>query len=92
MKTRALSLLLTIAIFTSLTFEAFHTGHEAACHEENCPVCLVLQLVRNTIKLAGKAKVTQVKLPLFYEEFIISLFTIYFISITLVNQKRKLTI
>ena len=39
MKTRALSLLLTIAIFTSLTFEAFHTGHEAACHEENCPVC-----------------------------------------------------
>ena len=92
MKTRALSLLLTIAIFTSLTFEAFHTGHEAVCQEDNCPVCLVLQLVRNTIKLAGKARIPQVKLPLFYEEFIISLFTIYFISITLVNQKRKLTI
>ena len=85
MKTRALSLLLTIAIFTSLTFEAFHAGHEAACQEDNCPVCLVLQLVRNTIKLAGKARISQVKLPLFFEEFIISLFTIYFISIFIIH-------
>lgn len=37
--------ILILSLFTALSFESLHAGHEEHCHEENCPVCLVVTTV-----------------------------------------------
>lgn len=31
--------------YVVLSFESLHAGHEEHCHEENCPVCLVVTTI-----------------------------------------------
>ncbi|MCR5172823.1 MAG: hypothetical protein K6B73_08155 [Treponema sp.] len=45
------AIVLTAAIVSSVCFEVFHAGHEENCHEENCAVCLVLQIIHSAEKL-----------------------------------------
>ena len=37
--------ILILSLSTALSFESLHAGHEEHCHEENCPVCLVVTTI-----------------------------------------------
>ncbi len=89
---RIAALLTVISLFAVLSFEAFHTGHEAACHEEDCPICLVLQIIHSTKKI-GKSTTTAtaVHTAFFYINILI-LSALLIAPATLVKQKVKLVI
>ena len=89
---RVAALLTTLSLFAALTFEAFHTGHETACHEEDCPVCLVLQIIHNTEKIGQSQTAASVEFTnlIFINVIILSAFIL--IPATLVKQKVKLVI
>ncbi len=84
-------MVLAVALFSLLMFEPLHSDHDSAnCHDEDCPICLILQIVQNTIKVA--VPVPPIK-PLEHLLFIAErekVFTIYLISITPVSQKERL--
>lgn len=89
---RAAALLTALSLFALLAFESFHAGHEEHCHEEDCPICLVLQVIRNTNKLTGTTPQTSVEFSAFnyINLFIIS--ALLLAPATLVKQKVKLVI
>ena len=88
---RTVLILTAFSLFSCITFEAFHHSHELTCQDESCEICLVLQIVRNTIRLSGsKPFITFIQTILFFE-FILACFTGVFKSITPVTQKIKLT-
>ena len=86
------ALILFFSIFAAISFEAFHTGHEAACHEEDCPICLVLQIIHNTEKI-GKSTTTATAVhTVFFYINILILSALLIAPATLVKQKVKLVI
>ena len=89
---RIAALFTVISLFAALCFEVFHTGHEAACHEEDCPICLVLQIIHSTKKI-GKSTITAtaVHTAFFYINILI-LSALLIAPATLVKQKVKLVI
>ncbi len=89
---RIAALLTTLSLFAAITFETFHTGHEEVCHEEDCPVCLVLQIIHSTNKI-GKSTTTAtaVHTAFFYINILI-LSVLLITPATLVKQKVKLVI
>ena len=89
---RVAALLTTLSLFAALTFEAFHTGHEAACHEEDCPVCLVLQIIHNTEKIGQNTVSASVEFTSIFYINIILLSALLLAPATLVKQKVKLVI
>ena len=89
---RIVALLTTLSLFAALTFEAFHTGHEAACHEEDCPVCLVLQIIHNTEKIGQNTVSASVEFTSIFYINIILLSALLLAPATLVKQKVKLVI
>ena len=89
---RTAALLTIISLFAAITFEAFHTGHEEICHQENCPVCLVLQIIHSTNKIGKSlATATAVHTAFFYINILI-LSALLIAPATLVKQKVKLVI
>ena len=89
---RAAAILTVITIFFTLTFEAFHAGHEADCHEEDCPVCLVLQIIHSTRKLPQAAVPVLAEFINYYYIRILILSALLLAPATLVRQKVKLVI
>ena len=89
---RVAALLTALSLFAALTFEAFHTGHEAACHEEDCPVCLVLQIIHNTEKIRQNTVSASVEFTSIFYINIILLSDLLLAPATLVKQKVKLVI
>ncbi|BDC93791.1 hypothetical protein [Treponema bryantii] len=89
---RVAALLTALSLFAELTFEAFHTGHEAACHEEDCPVCLVLQIIHNTEKIRQNTVSASVEFTSIFYINIILLSALLLAPATLVKQKVKLVI
>ena len=89
---RIAALLTVLSLFAALTFEAFHTGHEAACHEEDCPVCLVLQIIHNTKKIGQNTVSASVEFTSIFYINIILLSALLLAPATLVKQKVKLVI
>ena len=89
---RIAALLTALSLFAALTFEAFHTGHEAACHEEDCPVCLVLQIIHNTEKIGQNTVSASVEFTSIFYINIILLSALLLTPATLVKQKVKLVI
>lgn len=89
---RLTALLAALSLFAVLTFEALHAGHEESCHEENCAICLVLQVIHNTNKLTGTTPLASVEFSTFsyINLFIIS--ALLLAPVTLVKQKVKLVI
>ena len=89
---RSVALLTILSLFSALAFESLHAGHEEHCHEEDCPVCLVLQVIHNTNKLTGTTPLASVEFSAFsyINLFIIS--ALLLVPATLVKQKVKLVI
>ncbi len=86
------ALILALSIFAALTFEAIHAGHEHHCHDEDCAICLVLQILHNTNKITGDAPFTPVESLAFFYTNIIILSALILVPATLVSQKIKLVI
>ena len=89
---RIAALLTVLSLFAALTFEAFHTGHESACHEEDCPVCLVLHIIHNTEKIGQNTVSASVEFTSIFYINIILLSALLLAPATLVKQKVKLVI
>ena len=88
-----LAAIIILSLLSALTFEAFHSGHEVTCHEEDCPVCLVLQIIRANKKTSPTANADVAEfISFFYILNIIVLSAMLFVPATLVKQKVKLVI
>ncbi len=88
----SIAVCLILALFSALTFEALHSGHEAFCHEEDCPVCLVLQIIRANKKTSPAAHAEAAEFISFFYIDVIILSALLFVPATLVKQKVKLVI
>ena len=86
------SFLFVFALLSALTFEAFHHGHQENCHDEDCAICLVLQIIHNTTTFSTKAKKTSVDYIINFYSYILIFTTSLLIPRTLVSQKVKLII
>ena len=84
---KAVALLIVISLFTTVAFEGIHAGHQDFCQEDDCAICLVLQIIHNTKKLTTDAPLTLVEFTAFYYINILLL-----APATLVKQKVKLVI
>ena len=62
---RLAALLAALSLFAVLTFEVLHAGHEENCHEENCAICLVLQVIHNTKKISVTASLASIDFSAF---------------------------
>ena len=87
-----LASLLTFSLFAALTFEAFHAGHEAHCHDEDCAICLVLQIIHNTNKIGKSTDIVTGEFISFFYTTILILSALLLAPATLVKQKVKLVI
>ena len=88
----AAALFTALSLFAVLTFEVFHEGYEANCQEENCPVCLVLQIIHNTNKITNTAAQTSVDFSIFDYINLFIFSALLLAPATLVRQKVKLVI
>ncbi|MCR4954935.1 MAG: hypothetical protein K6A43_12780 [Treponema sp.] len=88
----SLALCLIFAIFSALAFEAIHSGHEVSCQEEDCPVCLVLQIIRANKKTSPAIYAEPEEFICFFYINVIILSAMLFVPATLVKQKVKLVI
>ncbi len=89
---RLAALLTALSLFAVLTFESLHAGHEEHCHEENCPICLLLQVIHNTNKITNTAALTSIEFSLFNYTNLFILSALLLAPSTLVKQKVKLVI
>ena len=89
---RILAASLIISLFAVITFEAFHAGHEEHCHDEDCPLCLVLQVIHSTHQLTGNTQTSAFEFTAFFYINILILSALFFAPATLVKQKVKLVI
>ena len=89
---RTTALLTALSLFALLAFESFHAGHEEHCHEEDCPVCLVLQVIHNTNKLTGTTPLASFEFSTFSYINIFIISALLLAPATLVKQKVKLVI
>ena len=89
---RTTALLAALSMFALLAFESFHAGHEEHCHEEDCSVCLVLQIIHNTNKISRTVPQTSIEFSTFNYINLFILSALFFAPATLVKQKVKLVI
>lgn len=89
---RSVALLAALSLFAVLAFKSLHAGHEKDCHEEDCPICLVLQVISSTNKITNPPQLTSIEFSTFsyINLFIIS--ALLLAPATLVKQKVKLVI
>lgn len=85
-------LLFILSLFTLTIFEACHAGHQEHCHEENCQICLVLQIIHNTRNFLSGAKQAPAESFHSYLKIIIIHSALILAPATLVRQKVKLVI
>lgn len=86
------AILTAFSLFSIILFESNHKGHEASCHEENCPICLVLQIINNTKEFFEDGQITSAEILSFSSINIIILSALLLAPATLVKQKVKLVI
>ncbi|MBR5934312.1 MAG: hypothetical protein IK002_10025 [Treponema sp.] len=80
-----------LSILSAIAFEISHAGHENHCHEDNCPVCIVLEIIHSSKKINPVQTFSVSITKVFYiVEFILS--SILFLHFTLVSQKVKISI
>ena len=89
---RILAASLIISVFAAISFEAFHAGHEEHCHDEDCQVCLVLQVIHGTHQTTGDIQTSSVEFTALYYINIFVISALFFVPATLVKQKVKLVI
>ena len=83
---------IALSIFAVIIFEANHKGHEEFCHEENCPICLVLQIINNIKDFFEDGQITSAEILSFSSIKIIIFSALILAPATLVKQKVKLII
>ena len=86
------ALIFILSLFTLTIFEACHAGHQEHCHEENCQICLLLQIIHNTRNFLSGAKQTSPESFHSYIKIIIIHSVLLLAPATLVRQKVKLVI
>ena len=86
------AVLTAFSLFSIILFESNHKGHEAICHEENCPICLVLQIINNTKEFFEDGHITSAEILSFFSINIIIISAMILAPATLVQQKVKLVI
>ncbi len=84
--------LTVLSILFLINFESLHAGHEETCHEENCAVCLVLQIIHNTNKIFSGTDLTSSLHFAFTSINLLILSALLLVPATLVSQKVKLVI
>ena len=89
---RVTALLTVFSLFTAVAFEGLHAGHQDFCQEDNCAICLVLQIIHNTKKLTTGAPLALVEFTAFCYINILVLSALLLAPATLVKQKVKLVI
>ena len=89
---RTAALVTALSLFATIAFEAFHAGHEEHCHDEDCPICLVLQIIHNTNKIGKSSGLVTAEFIPFYCINILILSALLLAPATLVKQKVKLVI
>ena len=89
---RAVLILFMTAVFSAIVFETVHTEHEIDCHEDNCAICLILQIIHNTQKKSAAAQAASFEFLSFFYINILILSAVLLIPATLVKQKIKLVI
>ena len=86
------ALTLAFSIFAVINFETCHCGHEAVCHEEHCPICLVLQIIHSTNEINQHAASASIEFLAFTYLNVLILSVLLLVPATLVQQKVKLII
>lgn len=89
---RASAFFFILLLFAAFVFEAVHAGHEDFCHEENCPVCLALQIIKSGAGDFCAPVRSNISLPFAFEIFAVILLAFYFVLPTPVSKKIKLVI
>lgn len=86
------AILVVFSFFAVIFFDSNHKGHEEHCHEESCPICLVLQVIHST-ELIGP-KIASISIgSLFTININLVIFSAFLLApSTLVKQKVKLVI
>jgi hypothetical protein len=83
---------LSFSLLASAAFETFHKGHEETCHEENCAVCLVLQIIHAVNIFSSDISAKASEFTAFFYINIVILSAFICAPRTLVKQKVKLVI
>ncbi len=87
------AVLLVFALFSALFFEAFHADHDSArCQEENCPICMVMQIVRAPLQFPVSFAAVQQNAAAAFASLLCIILSLYTISVTQITQMTKLTI
>ncbi len=84
---------LVLVLLSTLFFETFHAGHDSNhCEDENCPICMVLQIVRSSFRFFDFSSESIKSVSLAFALISVLISSIYILSITPITQKTKLTI
>ncbi|MCR5763383.1 MAG: hypothetical protein K6G00_08375 [Treponema sp.] len=87
---QVIALVLILSIFMAILFEVLHAGHEEHCHEHDCQVCLILKILKSTVKTAA-LHIFTAAMPVFIAvTYIINWLPVSLPANTLVAQKVKL--
>lgn len=86
------AIILAFSFFAAFNYEAYHAGHETDCHEENCPICLVLQIIHNTDKISRNSTSPSFEFLAVIISNLTILSALLLAPSTLVRQKVKLVI
>ena len=86
------AILVVFSLFSVIFFDSNHKGHEEHCHEESCPVCLVLQVIHSTELIGQKASSISLGLVFTLNISLVILSAFLLVPATLVKQKVKLVI
>jgi len=89
---RAAALFTALSLFGLLTFETLHAGHQESCHDEDCAICLILQVIHSTKKFFDTTPLTSIEFSAFNYINLFVLSALLFAPATLVKQKVKLVI
>ena len=90
--TKITTILLALSLFAAISFEALHAGHEECCHDEDCQICLVLQIIHSTKKISQNIAQASVEFTNIVIINLIILSALLIAPATLVKQKVKLVI
>ena len=86
------AILVVFSLFAVIFFDSNHKGHEDHCHEENCQICLVLQVIHNTKVIGQKTASISIGLLFTINISLVILSAFLLAPSTLVKQKVKLVI
>lgn len=87
-----ISFLFVFALLSALTFEALHHGHQEHCHDEDCAICLVLQIIHTTKTISTKVPKASVEFIFNCYSYFLIFSASFIVHRTLVSQKVKLVI